>query len=161
MTKLSRLSVADDFQSVSDDWEKKAKIDAAEAEEIPSSLNAFKSHPTYILKKHITSYFGVVPGAKKVGRFGDEPVMRRRDVVQLHTREQWLERHAKVPMEDEPTKKIPSRKKSGKETELFGPWQVTDYDPGEAVDGVVPKNEHNNVYFYKPEVKKILDDSYV
>lgn len=76
----------------------------------------------------------------------------RRDVRQLHTREQWLERHAKVPISgQDPCKKIPSRKKKEKETELFGPWQVEDYDPGEAdEDGMVPKNEHNNVYLYKP-----------
>jgi len=72
----------------------------------------------------------------------------RRDVVALHTKEQWLERHAmvrererrkrlaqrrfwpfslsivKVPSEGQrPAKSIPSKKKTDKTTELFGPWQ--------------------------------------
>ena len=34
--------------------------------------------------------------------------------------------------------------------EVFGPWQVEDYVPPVAVDGVVPRNEHGNVELFKP-----------
>jgi hypothetical protein len=51
-----------------------------------------------------------------------------------------------------PVKKIASRTKKDRETVLYGPWQVTDVDVGEAVNGLVPKNDHGNVYLYKPEM---------
>lgn len=31
---------------------------------------------------------------------------------------------------------------------MYGPWQTEDVDVGEAVDGIVPKNPHGNVYLY-------------
>lgn len=34
--------------------------------------------------------------------------------------------------------------------EVYGPWQVEDYVPPVAVDGVVPRNEHGNVELFKP-----------
>lgn len=34
--------------------------------------------------------------------------------------------------------------------ELFGPWQVEDYVPPVAENGIVPRNEHGNVELFKP-----------
>lgn len=33
--------------------------------------------------------------------------------------------------------------------ELFGEWQTMDYDPPEAKDGIVPRNEYGNVDLFK------------
>lgn len=33
--------------------------------------------------------------------------------------------------------------------ELFGEWQTTDYEPPEAKDGIVPRNEYGNVDLFK------------
>ncbi|VDL99006.1 unnamed protein product [Schistocephalus solidus] len=36
--------------------------------------------------------------------------------------------------------------------ELYGPWQVEDYIPPVAENGVVPRNEHGNVELFKPSM---------
>lgn len=43
----------------------------------------------------------------------------------------------------------------GKQAGLSGyyaPWQVEPYDPGEAKDGKVPRNEFGNVYLYSDDM---------
>lgn len=34
--------------------------------------------------------------------------------------------------------------------EIFGPWQVEDYDPPQAENGIVPRNAYGNVDLFKP-----------
>lgn len=36
--------------------------------------------------------------------------------------------------------------------ELFGSWQVEDYEPPVATNGKVPRNEYGNVELYKPSM---------
>ena len=144
----------DDFQMASDAWDLENMHRRMDAEPIPSSLSSIKSHPTFILEKHLQKYELLRPGAEVQGEFGEENVYLRRDVVRLHTVEQWLEREAKVPIEgQEPAKVFKSvRGKKNNETKLFGPWQMRDYDPGElSKDGKIPRNDHGNVYLYIPE----------
>jgi xeroderma pigmentosum group C-complementing protein len=81
-----------------------------------------------------------------VGELNGVNVYLRRELADVHTPEKWLERAKVVREGEEPAKRVKAKKKA--ESELFAPWQVVDYDPGEAVDGVVPKNEHGNVYLY-------------
>jgi hypothetical protein len=162
---------ADDLQLRSDVWEKKSKDESAKSEELPGSVSAFKLHPTFVLRRHISKTAAVRPGSESVGEFENENVYLRSDVAALLTREQWLQKHAKEPKQDEKPFKCVDGKKQ-KKTELFGEWQVQPYDPGEAAeDGTIPKvlcffnlfltqntfkkktqNDHGNVYLYDAEV---------
>ncbi len=143
---------SDAFDAQSDAWDEQKGREVTEAEEVPSSLSSLRGHPTFVLEKLIPKYSVLRQGAQPVGQFGDaeENVYLRRDLADVHTREQWLERHAMVPIEGvEAAKKVKGRKKG--EAELFAPWQVERYDPGEAENGVVPKNDHGNVWLYNAD----------
>lgn len=39
---------------------------------------------------------------------------------------------------------------TGQNLEIFGPWQVEDYDPPAAENGIVPRNAFGNVDLFKP-----------
>lgn len=62
-------------------------------------------------------------------------------------------------MGEEPAKVVDSRMSNKQralgnskplKNELFGRWQTEEYDPPCAEDGIVPKNEHGNVYLFQP-----------
>jgi xeroderma pigmentosum group C-complementing protein len=145
-------------------------------------LSAFAKHHLYVLEKHFGKYRVIhPPDTKPVGFFKAMPVYLRKNLSSLHTAERWLQEGSQVKEGEKPARKMKKRlvgkKRSmvdeqtqlaldeniddedfdveGKEdlvSEYFGPWQVEPYYPGEAMEGMVPKNRYGNVWLYKPEM---------
>ncbi|XP_046394535.1 DNA repair protein complementing XP-C cells homolog [Ischnura elegans] len=130
-----------------------------ESRPLPSSINEYKNHPLYALKRHLLKFEAIYPpDAPTLGFIRGEPVYSRDCVHQLHSRETWIKEAKLVRLGEKPYKIVKARPKydrmSGKvitdlPLELFGPWQVDDYIPPPAVDGKVPRNEYGNVDLYK------------
>ncbi|VDN97066.1 unnamed protein product [Rodentolepis nana] len=136
---------------------------------LPTKVQDFKNHPLYVLRRHLLKFEVIYPddapviGFFKVGAKANqstEPVYPRECVHLCHTRESWLKEAKIVRIGEKPAKIVKAmmtikrkllQDQDGKQpmVELFGPWQVDDYVPPVAKDGVVPRNEHGNVELFK------------
>lgn len=126
---------------------------------LPKAISEYKNHPLYALKRHLLKFEGIYPAdAPPLGFVRNEPVYSRMCVHTLHSREIWV-KHAKVVKPGENAYKIvKARPKydrysntfiTDKPLEIFGIWQVDDYVPPTAEDGIVPKNAYGNVELFK------------
>ncbi|TPP66948.1 DNA repair protein [Fasciola gigantica] len=129
---------------------------------MPEKVQDFKNHPLYILPRHLLK-FEVIhpPDALPLGFFRGEPIYSRDCLHLCHTRESWL-REAKVVKDFEQPAKVVKARPSLKRkllqgsdptppmVEIFGSWQVEDYQPPVAKDGVVPRNIHGTIDLFKP-----------
>lgn len=127
---------------------------------IPTTISEFKSHPLYVLQRHLLVYEAIYPpDTRPVHHFREEPVYSRACVKPVRSKEFW-KRKARVLKEDAyPYKVIKGRKKWDKYAEkyitdipkdLFGFWQTEQYQPPVASDGKVPRNEFGNVELFQP-----------
>lgn len=82
---------------------------------LPTTIDGFKSHPLYVLQRHISRYQDLAPGAKACGLHRGEAYFLREDVCELHTAERWR-REGRQVVEAElphPAKRIKKRKLKG------------------------------------------------
>jgi len=102
-------------------------------------------------------YEVIIPNSAPVTEFKNTPVFSRTSVGSIHTKERWIQEGMQVKNKEKPFKLMKKRKRKRKnvlqdeedeQSQYFGSWQVEPYDPGEAKDGIVPKNEYGNVYLY-------------
>ncbi|EFJ49372.1 hypothetical protein VOLCADRAFT_89729 [Volvox carteri f. nagariensis] len=56
---------------------------------LPTSIEGFKSHPLYVLKRHIGKYESLRPGTAPLGLHRGEPYYPRNQLSVLHTVERW------------------------------------------------------------------------
>ncbi|KXZ44021.1 hypothetical protein GPECTOR_75g745 [Gonium pectorale] len=56
---------------------------------LPTSIDGFKSHPMYVLKRHIGKYEALRPGTAPLGLHRGEPYFPRAQLSVLHTVERW------------------------------------------------------------------------
>ncbi|KAJ8676658.1 hypothetical protein QAD02_012445 [Eretmocerus hayati] len=151
-------------------WEeKKTAISKAEDEQLlqreleqplPKSVSECKGHPLYVLVRHLLKFEALYPpdavplGHLKTG----EAIYSRYCVHTLYSRETWVRRARVVKPAQEPYKIVKSMPKYDKLSgmkikdqplELFGKWQTTPYEPPEAKDGIVPRNEYGNVDLFQ------------
>ncbi|KAM7538885.1 hypothetical protein Aperf_G00000048965 [Anoplocephala perfoliata] len=152
--------------------------DSADAERIfehlrslpmPKKVTDFKNHPLYALRRHLLKFEVIYPddapvlGFLKVGPKRSEttePIYPRECVHVAHTREAWLKEAKVVRVGEKPAKVVKAmmtmkrlllQEQNGTTpmVELFGSWQVDDYVPPVAENGIVPRNEHGNVELFK------------
>eukprot|EP00762_Andalucia_godoyi_P006460 ANDGO_02885.mRNA.1 DNA repair protein RAD4 len=126
---------------------------ARQNEPLPSSESAFKSHPTYILEKHLSRYECIPPSARTVGVFRGAPVFRVSDKALLHTKSRWIREGRQVRAEEipRPAKTVASRaNRNTGDVLLYGAWQTDVFRAGVAENGKVPKNERGNVEVWNP-----------
>jgi xeroderma pigmentosum group C-complementing protein len=134
-----------------------------EAEEMPTSLEAFKKHHLYCLERHLGQVECVYP-RKAVGLFKGHAVFLRRAVQTTRTWFQWrrLGREVRESEKDRPAKRLVHKSgntANGDDTEvetrasgraLYGYWQTDEIEPPR-VDGVtVPKNKYGNIELWSP-----------
>uniref|UniRef100_A0A1Y1MPJ7 Rad4 beta-hairpin domain-containing protein n=2 Tax=Photinus pyralis TaxID=7054 RepID=A0A1Y1MPJ7_PHOPY len=127
---------------------------------LPSTISEYKNHPLYVLKRHLLKFEALYPpDLPPVGFIRNEPVYPRECVHVLHSREIWMKEAKQVKPAQQPYKIVKARPKydklSGKvitdlPLEVFGIWQVEDYIPPTAENGVVPRNAYGNVELFKP-----------
>lgn len=149
------------FKSWGDKQDSKANStsDYRNPEDFPRSESAFKNHEKYVLEKHLLKFQGIYPPeVVPLGYFKDFPVYPRECVQTLRSRETWLQRAKVVKLNESPYKIVNARPKRDKYTgdirrdlplELFGEWQVEDYDPPAAENGKIPRNAYGNVDMYQ------------
>jgi xeroderma pigmentosum group C-complementing protein len=56
---------------------------------LPKTIEGFKKHPLYVLKRHITKYQGLKPGTAPLGLHRGEPYFDRSALSELHSVVQW------------------------------------------------------------------------
>lgn len=127
---------------------------------MPTSISEFKSHPLYALQRHLLKFEAIYPPtAIPVGYIRKEAVYARECVKNLHSRETWLKEAKVVRIGEKPYKIVKARPKwdrcsqkmvTDQPLEVFGDWQIEDYIPPPAVDGVVPRNAYGNVELFLP-----------
>lgn len=150
---------------------KKTRLDREEDEEmdqslkqqpLPKSIGEYKNHPLYALQRHLLKFEAIYPPDETpVGYIKGEPVYPRSSIYTLHSRDIWMKEAKTVRVGEEPYKIVKARPKWDRETcqvikdrplEVFGEWQVEDYEPPVAVGGKVPRNEYGNVELFKPSM---------
>lgn len=70
------------------------------AEEMPTSIDGFKRHPTMILASQVSKFNVAMPGTKPVGTFKGTKVLLRADIRAVRSERQW-KKLARVVDEDE------------------------------------------------------------
>ncbi|XP_076756712.1 DNA repair protein complementing XP-C cells homolog [Xylocopa sonorina] len=127
---------------------------------LPKTSGACKGHPLYVIQKHLLKFEALYPpdcaplGYTSTG----DAIYSRHCVHTLCSRETWLKKARVVKPNQEPYKIVKSRPKYDKLSgakikdlplEIFGEWQTKPYEPPEAKDGIVPRNEYGNVDLFQ------------
>ncbi|CAB3228293.1 unnamed protein product [Arctia plantaginis] len=126
---------------------------------LPKSIAEYKNHPLYALKRHLLKFEAIYPpDAASLGFVRGEPVYARECVYTCRSRDTWLKEAKVVKLGENAYKVVKARPKwdklsnkliTDKPLEVFGPWQVQDYEPPVAENGVVPRNAYGNVELFK------------
>ncbi|KAL3286502.1 hypothetical protein HHI36_001007 [Cryptolaemus montrouzieri] len=126
---------------------------------LPTTISEYKNHPLYALERHLLKFEALYPpNLPQLGFVRNEPVYSRDCVYICHSRDIWLKQAKVVKLGEKPYKIVKARPKYDKlsntmitdqNLEIFGPWQVEDYDPPTAENGVVPRNAFGNVDLFK------------
>jgi xeroderma pigmentosum group C-complementing protein len=129
-------------------------------QELPTSVQDYKNHPLYALKRHLLKFEAIYPpDVPTLGFIREEPIYPRDAVFTLHSREIWVKQAKVVKPFEQPYKIVTARPKWDRATksvikdiplELFGVWQTQEYEPPTAENGVVPRNAYGNVELFKP-----------
>ncbi|XP_055641166.1 DNA repair protein complementing XP-C cells homolog [Toxorhynchites rutilus septentrionalis] len=126
----------------------------------PEQIGEYKNHPRFAIARHLLRNEAIYPrDAIILGYIKDEPIYPRDCVHVLFSREGWLRQAKTVQLHEEPYKIVKAKARydrltgtsiTGLQTELFGMWQVQDYEPPVAENGVVPRSAYGNVELFKP-----------
>ncbi|CAB3228291.1 unnamed protein product [Arctia plantaginis] len=128
---------------------------------LPMTIGEYKNHPLYVLKRHLLKFEALYPPEPTVlGFVRGEAVYPRECVYTCHCRNTWYKKHAKVVRLGEKAYKIVKAKPRWDKInrkiitddppmDIFGPWQVEDFEPPVAENGIVPRNEYGNVELFK------------
>nr|XP_003706486.1 PREDICTED: DNA repair protein complementing XP-C cells homolog [Megachile rotundata] len=127
---------------------------------LPKTIGECKGHPLYVIARHLLKFEALYPpdcvplGHTNTG----DAIYSRHCVHTLRSRETWLKQARVVKPKQEPYKIVKSRPKYDKLSgmrikdsalEIFGEWQTMPYEPPEAKDGIVPRNEYGNVDLFQ------------
>ncbi|XP_062563981.1 DNA repair protein complementing XP-C cells homolog [Armigeres subalbatus] len=126
----------------------------------PEQIGEYKNHPRFVIERHLLRNEAIYPPDSVVlGYIKDEPIYPRDCVHVLFSREGWLRQAKTVKMFEQPYKVVKAKARydrftgtsvTGQKMELFGSWQVEDYDPPTAQNGLVPRSAYGNVDLFKP-----------
>ncbi|XP_039745852.1 DNA repair protein complementing XP-C cells homolog [Pararge aegeria] len=142
------------------DREEDERLDRMQLEApLPKVIGEYKNHPLYALTRHLLKFEAIYPpDAATLGFVRGEPVYARECVYVCMSRDKWLKEAKVVKLGEKPYKIVKARPKwdklsnkciTDKPLEVFGPWQVQDYEPPIAENGVVPRNAYGNVELFK------------
>lgn len=78
----------------------------------PKSVSEFKDHPLYVLKRHLLKFQSIYPAnAKPLGKFRNEDIYSRENLVTLHSKQTWLKYARSVKSDEEAYKVVKGRLK--------------------------------------------------
>ncbi|XP_067854464.1 DNA repair protein complementing XP-C cells isoform X2 [Heptranchias perlo] len=133
---------------------------------LPTTVAEYKSHPLYVLKRHLLKYEALYPSTASIlGYCKTEAVYSRDCVHPLHSKDIWL-KEARVVRDGElPCKMVKSQSNQARRARLadlenrdkgdlglFGHWQTEPYQPPAAIGGKIPRNEFGNIYLFQPSM---------
>ncbi|ETN59946.1 DNA repair protein xp-c / rad4 [Anopheles darlingi] len=126
----------------------------------PEQIAEYRNHPKYAIERFLRRNEAIYPpDAPIVSHIRGEPIYLRSCIYTLQSRDGWLRQAKTVRMHEQPYKEVNARAKydrvlgtsvTGQTVELFGEWQVEDYVPPVAKDGLVPRTAYGNVDLFKP-----------
>ncbi|XP_047989281.1 DNA repair protein complementing XP-C cells homolog [Leguminivora glycinivorella] len=127
---------------------------------LPTSIAEYKNHPLYVLKRHLLKYEALYPpNTATLGFVRGEAVYPRDSVCVCHSRHTWYKLAKVVRQGEQPYKIVKANPRWDKVArkvisvdeplETFGSWQVEDFEPPAAENGVVPRNAYGNVELFK------------
>ncbi|XP_052867437.1 DNA repair protein complementing XP-C cells homolog [Anopheles cruzii] len=127
----------------------------------PEQIGEYRNHPKYAIERFLRRNEAIYPpDAPIVGRIREEAIYLRNCIYTLYSRDGWLRQAKTVRLYEEPYKAVKAKSKydrftgtataSDQMVELFGEWQVQDYEPPVAKDGLVPRTAYGNVDLFKP-----------
>jgi len=130
---------------------------------LPKTVGDFHHHGLYALERHLLKYEIIYPedapvvGEIKVGS-NYEDVYLRENVIFTHSKEGWKKQGRQIKEGEEPAKIVKGRPKWNKKIgdhvakplNCYHYDQTQEWDPGEVVDGKVPRNEFGNVDLFLP-----------
>ncbi|KAG9138484.1 hypothetical protein Leryth_012759 [Lithospermum erythrorhizon] len=131
-------------------------------EPLPTNQQAYRNHPLYAIERWLGKYQQLHPRGPVLGLCSGHPVYPRTCVQTLHTKIRWLREGLQVKANELPAKTLNRSQKNSKIPDvedndecieedcggtinLFGKWQTEPLYLPRAVDGIVPKNERNQV----------------
>ncbi|KAF5280873.1 hypothetical protein FQR65_LT03022 [Abscondita terminalis] len=127
---------------------------------LPTTIFEYKNHPLYALERHLLKFEAFYPpNPAPLGFIRKEPVYARECVHVLHSREIWMKQAKVVKLGEKPYKIVKARPKYDRLSrkmitdtplEIFGSWQIEDYEPPTAENGIVPKSAYGSVELFKP-----------
>jgi hypothetical protein len=125
--------------------------DIEPAETLPSTVQAYKKSPRYILESILTPYDYLPDDVKILGLFqANDPVYLRSQIVRLESRNTWRHTHMRRIKAEERPKRVISRNVGAiqRSIELFS------FDQTEPLENLIasqekgiPSNEYGNVEF--------------
>ena len=138
----------------------------ARAEGMPKNVQDFKSHPVYVLERHLRMNEVIEP-KREVGKVAVgsgnkaqkmETVFRRQDVHLCRTADAWYRRGRDVRTGEVPLKRVVSRRQRARSMEqdedadetaaVYAEYQTDVYEPPPVDNGKVPKNHFGNLDVY-------------
>ena len=142
----------------------------ARAEGMPKNVQDFKSHPIYVLERHLRLNEVIEP-RREVGQVAVgtgvktqkmETVFRRQDVYLCRTADAWYRKGRDVRNGEVPLKRVVSRRQKARSLEedadaeemaaVYAEYQTDAYEPAPVENGRVPKNSFGNLDVYVPSM---------
>ena len=120
---------------------------------IPEKHSGFRSHKHFVLESLLGRYQFIRPGAEPVPKikFKEEPIYYRKDIVYLHTKEQWRRLKRDVRPNAKCIKSIKGNyNDKEKRAILYGYWQTQPFENKLNADGTLPCNEYGNIEIFNP-----------
>lgn len=132
-------------------------------EPVPSSRQAFRKHPVYVLEEDLGRHEVLRPREPVVAEFKGRSVHLRDNVRSVQQPEYWLKQGRRVRAEElgAPAKIVPGRKRRRRagagaggsgdseadraatpDVRLYGKWQTEVLVPEPVVEGVIPTNQY-------------------
>lgn len=118
---------------------------------VPEKYNGFRSHNHFILESLLGKYQFIRPGSKPFNglKYKEEDIYLRKDIVTLHTKEQWRRLKREVKPGEKHIRKIKGNyNDKDKMAILFGYWQTRHFENKLNSDGSLPQNEHGNIEIF-------------
>ena len=158
------------FPELRDTIEDEDLMRRARAEGMPKNVQDFKSHPVYVLERHLRMNEVIEP-KREVGKVAVgsgnkaqkmETVFRRQDVHLCRTVDAWYRRGRDVRKGEIPLKRVVSRRQRARSMEqgedadetaaVYAEYQTDVYKPPPVDNGKVPKNTFGNLDVYVPSM---------
>lgn len=124
---------------------------------VPEKLDEFRSHKHFTLLSLLKRYQDFRPGTQpyKDYKFKNEPIYLKKDVIHLHTAEQWKRLGRLVKKRSKPIKTVKGRyNDKEKSARLFACWQTEPFINSLNPDGSLPENEYGNIEVLNGQVPR-------